>query len=510
MYATWVTNECMGVIRTIFRLLLAPFRFLFGGFSYQGGTRGRVRFFALVLVATALILASFDYPRYWDNAVNWWNNRVAAVKLPGFYKLPFRLGLDLQGGAHLLYQADVSDIPDAERAEAMESVRDTIERRVNLFGVAEPIVQVNRAGEHYRLIVELAGVYDISEAIKLIGETPILEFKEKLPPEKGLAIAKQKLGEEGEKLTVANVEQLCSSGTFVAFIRQYNEDPCYETTKLGGAHLERAGVTFDEQTNEPQVSLQFNAEGTQLFADITKRNIEQPVAIYLDGLPISIPVVRSEITEGQAVISGGFSVDEARQLSQRLNAGALKVPITLVSQQTVGATLGATSLAQSLRAAFIGFAAIALFMIALYRLPGLLSVVALGFYVALVLAIFKLIPVTLTLSGIAGFVLSLGIAVDANVLVFERMREERRNGRALHAAIEEGFRRAWPSIRDGNVSTLITTTILYAFGTSLIQGFALTLAIGILASVFSALVVTRVLLRSLMGPRLERVAAFLF
>ncbi|MEK7167228.1 MAG: protein translocase subunit SecD, partial [Patescibacteria group bacterium] len=271
------------------------------------------------------------------------------------------------------------------------------------------------------------------------------------------------------------------------------QDP-WQYTGLTGKQLKKASLEFDPNTSEPQVSLEFDKQGKELFGEITKKNIEKPVAIFLDGAPISIPVVREAITTGQAVISGNFSLPEAQELVKRLNAGALPVPIKLVSQQTIGPSLGKISIQESLKAGIIGLILVALYMILFYRFKGFLSVIALGIYTAIVLAIFKLIPVTLTLAGISGFILSIGMAVDANILIFSRIREELKAGKPRDLAIEEGFRRAWLSIRDSNVSTLITCFILYWFGTSMIRGFGITLSIGVLVSMFSAITITRTLL----------------
>lgn len=280
-------------------------------------------------------------------------------------------------------------------------------------------------------------------------------------------------------------------------------DP-YTPTALSGKQLRRATVQFDQTTNEPQVLLEFNSEGSQLFAEITKKNIGKTVAIYLDGYPISTPMVNEEIPSGQAVISGGFTLDEAKELAKRLNAGALPVPVELVNQQTIAASLGEQSIYRSLFAGIAGFALVAIFMIVYYRLPGLLSVGALVIYVLVILAIFKIIPVTLTLAGIAGFILSVGIAVDANILIFERTKEELRSGAPLLRAIETGFDRAWPSIRDSNISSIITSLILYLVGSSFIKGFALTLIIGIVVSMFSAITITRSFLRLTASEWLEK------
>lgn len=387
---------------------------------------------------------------------------------------PFRLGLDLLGGTHLVYQADLSKVEE-DKDQAMQGVRDVVERRVNVFGVAEPIIQV--VGED-RLIVELAGIKDVNQAINLIGETPFLEFKEEKTDARAIIEAQQ----QGQRL---------------------DEEP-FQPTGLNGRHLQRAQVVFDQQTYQPQVSLVLNEEGTKLFAEITKRNLGKLVAIYLDGSIISAPVVQAEITDGNAVITGTGNPQEAKLLATRLNSGALPVPIALVSQQTVGASLGAESISASLRAGIWGLLLVGLFMILFYRLPGIIAVAALGTYILIVLSIYKLIPVTLTLAGIAGFILSLGIAVDANVLIFARMREELKAGKGLNQAMHEGFSRAWFSVRDSHVTTLLGALILYLFTTSIVKGFALTLGIGVLTSLFTATIVTRRFLYLFVGPRYEK------
>ncbi len=386
--------------------------------------------------------------------------------------LKFRLGLDLQGGTHLVYQSDLSQIEENEKATALEGVRDVIERRVNAFGVSEPVVQTTQKD---RLIVELAGIKDVNQAIKMIGETPLLEFKEEMAEE--------------EKNSLR--EQFKDSNIPEEYLSQF----FYKGTDLGGKQLDRADVIFNPNTYEPEVQLQFNSEGKKLFAEITERNVGKRVAIYLDGMPISIPVVNEPITDGRAVISGNFSIDEAKTLVQRLNAGALPVPIELISQQTVDASLGKDSIEKSIIAALIGFVLLSLFMIIYYRMQGVIAVIALTIYALLVLSIFKFIPITLTLSGIAGFILSVGMAVDANVLIFERIKEEIRKGKPVTIAINEGFSRAWNSIFDSNVSTIITCIILAYFGTSIIEGFAITLGIGVALSMFSAMFITKTLLK---------------
>ncbi|KKS96831.1 protein-export membrane protein SecD [Candidatus Giovannonibacteria bacterium RIFCSPLOWO2_01_FULL_43_160] len=393
---------------------------------------------------------------------------------------PFQLGLDLQGGTHLVYQADTASIASSDVAEAIAGVRDIIERRVNLFGVAEPVVQTENVGSERRLIVELAGVFDIKEAIKTIGETPFLEFKE-LKRDKSGGVAS-------------------STGAVTDFV----------ATNLTGRYLKKASLNFAQNLGEPEISLEFNDDGAKIFEEITARNVGEPVAIFLDGAPISIPVVREKITGGKAQITGKFSVDEARQLVRRFNAGALPVPIVLISQQSIGSSLGKDALFKSLRAALYGTIAVMLFMIFWYRLPGLIAVLALGVYSALTLLLFKLVPVTLSSAGIAGFILSVGMAVDANILIFERMKEEIRSGKFLDTAMAEGFRRAWTSIRDSNVSSLITSVILYWFGTSIVRGFALTLGLGILVSMFSAITASRYFLFSLPHKDAGRITRFLF
>lgn len=378
---------------------------------------------------------------------------------PYFQTKPYQLGLDIAGGTSLTYRAEIAGTDLKNRPEAMEGLKDVIERRVNLFGVKEPRVEVAKTPEEWRLIVELAGIKDINQAIQLIGETPFLEFREEIP------------GEE-----VGTID--------------------FKPTVLTGRYLDRAELDFDPTTYQPVVNLQFDGEGGKIFADLTQRNVGKRLAIYLDGAPISIPVVREPILNGRAQISGNFTLDEAKQLVRRLNEGALPVPITLIEQRTVGAILGQEALVKSIRAGVLGFILVALFMIGYYRINGIFAVLALLVYAAVVLSLFKLIPVTLTLAGIAGFILSVGMAVDANILIFERTKEETKSGKPRIAAINEGFSRAWPSIRDSNISTIITAIVLYTFATSIVKGFALTLLVGVLVSMFSAIFVTRTFLIS--------------
>jgi len=449
-----------------------------------------------VILILGLLAGFFVWPPLWNKPVDWLNKQAGTEILPQFFNRPFRLGLDLRGGTHLVYEADVSSISRDDISASMQGVRDVIERRVNLFGVAEPVVQVDEVGSSHRLIVELAGVRDTHQAIEMIGQTPSLDFR----TEKSADVRNQILSEQEKvRQKIESGEELTAEDQAVILI-----DPYFEPTSLTGRFLKGAQLTSDQQTLQWQVGLEFNDEGSRLFEELTRQNVGQRLAIYLDGAPISAPTVQEAITGGKAQITGNFSVQEARELVQRLNAGALPVPITLISQQNIGSALGEKSLRQSLLAALIGILAVALFMIGWYRLPGFLAVIALLIYTAFALLIFKLIPVTLTLAGIAGFVLSVGMAVEANVLIFERMREELRWGKPLASAIEEGFKRAWTSIRDSNVSSLITCGVLFWLGTSIIKGFALTLAIGILISMFSAIIVTRNFLRLVVNEKIER------
>ena len=650
--------------------------------------RSKIRWGIVGILVLLLMTSVYDAPGFVNRTVEKINT-TTGIGLPTVPEKAFRLGLDLQGGAHLVYEADVSDIIDSERGAAVEGVRDVIERRVNALGVGEPTIQTAKVGEDYRINVDLPGVSDVNEAIRRIGETPILEFREENndPPreltaeeqveldeqnagararvaeayaalgagdsfedvvqafseddaskvnngyigfiqdndikaelydwaesaaegdvsptaiasETGLSILQRggqqegspfvtashilfcypgaqncindrygskeqalaqaqdvfarvnkdnfeelakefstepgieatggNLGEIGEGITVPAFEKPlfeAAVGDIIGpvetpfgyhiiykederipleyelsqvFFRLLSEedilppqDP-FKRTGLSGKQLERAQVVTDHQSGQVQVSLQFDAEGTELFREITETHVGEPIAIFLDGEPISIPTVQIPITNGQAVITGSFTLPEAQLLSQRLNAGALPVPVELIGQQTIGASLGAESLEKSLKAGGLALVLVMIFMLLYYRLPGLLSIVALSLYLSLTLAIFKLIGVTLTLAGIAGLILSIGMAVDANVLIFERLKEELKKGKSLRIAVEEGFQRAWSAIKDGNISTIITCVLLIWFGSSFVQGFAFTLAVGVLVSMFSAITVTRVMLR---------------
>lgn len=403
-------------------------------------------------------------------------------------RFPYRLGLDLSGGTHLVYHADTTGLSEADISGAMSSLAEVVERRVNLFGVSEPLVQIEEGGTvgstDHRLIVELPGVTDVQQAVNLIGKTPSLDFMLVRPGVDALS------DEAKAKLTMGE-----------AFV----------STGLTGRYLERATLDFDQTTFQPYVSLEFNDEGAKLFGQITKANIGEIVAIFLDGQPISMPTVQTEITNGRAQITGNFKVEEARKLVRDLNYGALPVPISLVSTQTIGATLGKGALDASLYAGFWAFIIVGLFLVIWYRVPGLVAVVALAIYTAINLALFKLIPVTLTSAGIAAFILSIGMAVDANILIFERMKEELKRGKDLPEAIKEGFHRAWLSIRDSNLSSIITAVILYYFAsTPVVKGFALVFLVGVLASMFSAITASRTLLLAVGAKGEGKMSKFLF
>jgi preprotein translocase subunit SecD len=380
----------------------------------------------------------------------------------------FNLGLDLQGGTQLIYQANLSTISSANKSEALQGVRDVIERRVNAFGVAEPRVQITGGVSEARIVAELAGIKNPDDAIKLIGETPILDFREET-----------KIPAENIKTDAGNVLPVA-----------------WKQTELTGRNLKRADVSFDQNSGAPQISLTFDSEGAKLFSDITGRNVGKRVGIFLDGAILTAPTVQTKISDGQAVITGTYSLEEAKLLATRLNAGALPVAITLISRTSVGPTLGRDSLGRSMVAGLIGLLTMVVYMIVLYRYPGMIAAFALILYALLNLAVYKVMGVTMTLAGIAGLILSIGMAVDANVLIFERLKEELRNGHQLIPAVTNAFNEAWSSIRDSNVASLITCALLYMLGSSIVRGFALTLAIGIVISMFSAITVTRTLLQT--------------
>ncbi len=460
----------------------------------------------IAVVILAILAGIFSYPNYFNKSVDFLNGKFSWT-IPHFWEKPYVLGLDLQGGVNLIYQADLSAVQD--KSGAMAGLRDVIERRVNMFGVSEPVVQIQ--GQD-RLIVELPGVKNVEQAIKMIGETPYLEFDEQKTEAESKPILDkikelQAAQEKKEDITKIKDWQLAL------------QNPYFKPTELTGKYLTKATVNFDQTTYKPEIQLQFNDEGAKKFEEITARNISKPLAIYLDGASIIdtnsdqkidaqdlyAPIVQTKISGGKAIITGNMNIQTANDIARRLNSGALPVKIgDPISQETVGPTLGAVSLQKSLTAGLYGLLAVVIFMILIYRLPGFLASIALVIYVALTLAIFKLIPVTLTLAGIGGFILSIGMAVDANILIFARMKEEIKTGKSLSESIQEGFHRAWPSIRDSNFNSLIVCAILFTFATSFIKGFALTLSLGIIVSLFSAFFITRIFLMVFVGQRVEK------
>ncbi len=447
-------------------------------------TRSRNIGLILILVLTALLAWAVITPRI-------------DLPMPGkdengrpnrFIREGFSLGLDLRGGTYLTMEADLSKIGANERPEdALKGAMDIIQRRVNAYGISEAVVQRQTGGN--RVIVQLPGVKDVNEAIKLIGQTAQLEFKE------------QKVNEKGEPATDAqgNPEWVAAKG------KNSNGD---EVALTGASLLRNAGVSLQPPLNEPIVQFEWNDEGAALFEQITTRLVNKRLGIFLDNQLISAPTVRAVIKK-RGIIEG-MTIREAELLSIQLNAGALPVPMKIVQQLDVDATLGADSLRKSFVAGEIGVAAVILFMVLYYRLPGFVASLALGVYGILLLAIFKLWPITLSLPGVAGFILSLGMAIDANVLIFERMREEMRGGRTVVAAAETGFHRAWPAIRDGNFTTIISAVILLWFGSRFgavqVTGFAVTLIIGVLTSMITAIIVTHSFLRAFLATGFAKTA----
>ena len=546
--------------------------------------KSRIKLITIILLAVLAVLIS--NPK--KTGIYWLDQYTE--------KFQFSLGLDLQGGVHLVYEADMSNIKSENQKEALEGIQDVIKKRIDAYGVAEPVVQTSQFGNVHRLIVELPGVSDVEEAKNIIDKTPLLAFKEQdleatLDEEEESSINEQRNSQKEKAQEI--LERALSGEDFAQLAKDNSSDPGsaenggeldffkrgdmvesfseaafddnlgngevypslvetpfgyhiikkeeerevdgekeikashilflapneesileqkrqgFKDTGLTGQQLKESRLVFNQQTNQPEVELIFDDEGKELFKQITERNLEKPVAIYLDGSIISAPTVQAVIRNGEAVINGSFTIQEARELAQRLNAGALPVPVNLISQQSVGPTLGKISLDQSLKAGLIGLATVSVFMIFYYRIFGLISVVALLFYTALMVSIFKLssvtpFSITLTLAGIAGYILSVGMAVDANILIFERVKEEIRSGKSLKVAADEGFKRAWPSIRDGNISTIITALILMVLGTGFIKGFALTLMVGILLSMFTAIVVTRMILKFVLIEKFEK------
>jgi len=407
---------------------------------------------------------------------------ICALVYPLLGREEIRLGLDLRGGVHMVYQADLSQVEEGMEDEAVEGAIAVIERRIDILGVTEPIIQ--KQGED-RILVELPGVAEIEEAKRLVGLTALLEFREAIEDEDG------------------NIEWVPATAMVNGQEKELTSAYFKENTYVTTDDMGRVLLVFE-----------WNEEGSKLSEEITGRLIGQPLGIFLGNEPLLgddeepiAPFVREIITDRGQI--EGLSYNESTELSSLLNAGRIPIPLTPIYEQTVSPILGSDFIDMSLLAGLIGIILVMLFMIAYYRLPGVLASLALIFYGALVLAIFKLVPVTLTLAGIGGFVLSIGMAVDANVLIFERMKEEMRTGRTLGASIEAGFNRAWTASRDSNVTTFIVCVILYWLGSSIVasapvMGFALTLFIGVAVSMFTAIIVTRTLLRLFVGTSLAK------
>ncbi len=412
------------------------------------------------------------------------------ISLPtdlGYFKIPrlnFKLGkldlskefeikqgLDIKGGVQVVLDTDMSKIQDSDKQSALESLKDVVGRRVDLFGVSESSIKTLQNNNQYRLSIELPGVTDSKQAIALIGETANLQFAYPVFSE-----------------TKSSTEEAELLG--------------FNPANLSGSDLKKAQVTFQTQDSLPAVAIEFNEEGAKKFSQITKDSIGKPLAILLDGFPITMPNIESEIPNGNAIISGNFSLEEAKELAIKLNAGALPVPVKVLSQKNIPATLGQESVQKSLMAGGIGLLMVVLFMILNYGKMGVISSVSLVLYGLYTVSLYKTIPVVLSLPGIAGFLLSVGMAVDSNILIFERYKEEIRAGRQWQVALELAFGRAWDSIKDANTATIITGLILFNplnwsfLNTSgAVRGFALTLIIGIMVSLFTGIVVTRTLLR---------------
>lgn len=405
---------------------------------------------------------------------------------------PFSYGLDLSGGTRLTYVADTSQVESLQVNDAMNVLRQTIEKRINIFGVSEPIVTVENAGafsddkNQNRLSIELPGITDVESAIKSIGATPLLEFR--LEKEDTRSILSALVSDPTK-----NPEQIKNE--------IYN---AYVSSGLTGGQLERANVVFGQQIGSAVISIKFNSEGSEILEKITRENIGKEMAIFLDGNLLSAPVIQSEIFSGEAQITGDFTPDEAKELVQNLNFGALPLPITLVETNTIGPSLGQETLNAGTKSLLIAFGLILIFMVAIYRTLGLVAVVSLAGYVVLMLGIFKFMPVTLTASGIAGFILSLGMAVDANVLIFERMKEEKRLGKKFVEVVNDGFARAWTAIRDGNFTSIIAAVILFWMSdAAVVKGFALVFGFGVLVSMLTAVFLTKNLLLSFTNTNKE-------
>lgn len=419
-----------------------------------------------------------------------WLNLPFPTRLPNFslnpltidlskLQIPFKqtfstrtqLGLDLKGGSHLVFQSDTSKINSSDVQDALNSARDIIERRVNAYGVSEPVIQTVKTGSVYRITVDLPGVTDVQQAVNLIGQTAQLVFRQ----------------------LDQRADQAATPSPFTLGLEQ--------DTGLTGKDVKKASVVFDQQSGLPQISLAFSEQGKKLFAQATEKNIGKPIGIFIDQNLISAPVVQQKIADGNAVITGNFTVEEAKQLATKINSGALPLPISLVEQRNIGPTLGEREVRLSVVAGVVGLSMVIIFMIVFYGRLGMIATLGLIIYGMISFAIFRLLGIVLTLPGIAGFILSIGMAVDANILIFERIKEEQRKGKSFAVALKLGFGRAIDAIKDANITTLLVAFILFnplnweflpQFG--LVKGFALTLAIGVGTSLFTGIFITRKLI----------------
>lgn len=388
-----------------------------------------------------------------------------------------RKGLDLQGGMQVTLEAEMDEIAVEDREVALESAREIIARRVDLYGISESSIQTSKKDDSYRLIIELPGISDPQEALNLVGQTAQLEFK----------LQRQLTEEEFNEATISPQIWLDS----------------FTETGLTGKQLKRSLAQIDPQSGKPVISLEMNEDGRDLFAKVTKENVNEVLAIFVDGMPIMSPVISTPILDGRAVISGDFDTKEAKNLAIQLNAGALPVNIKVLEQRTIGASLGDESVGKSVLAGLLGLGLVLLFMIVYYGWLGFVASISLLIYATLTIAIYKVLGVVLTLPGIAGLILTIGMAVDANILIFERMKEEVRSGQPYARAMELGFGRAWDSIKDANLASIMTALVLinplnFSFlnTSGLVKGFGLTFLIGTLMSLFTGVVVSRLLLRA--------------
>jgi len=398
----------------------------------------------------------------------------------GGNKIKAQLGLDLVGGTELVYEADLSQSVD--KAKDLNNLVNVFRKRIDELGVSEPSIQTSGSN---RIIIELPGIKDINKAIERIGQTYDLVFMVE--------------GQEGDGQALKDYYD--SSFTYPGL---------WKASDLTGRNLTKADYTFENSSSStigtaPVVTIRFDNIGKEKFQALTKNNLQKRIAIVLDNKIVSAPTVQIEISNGEAIITGSKDIKEAQELAKRLNEGMLPVPAHLAGQQNVGATLGQDSLKKSIVAGVIGLFLVGVFMLVHYKIPGLIATGSLIIYSILTLALYKIIPVTLTLAGIAGFILSIGMAIDANVLIFERMKEEIKSGKEINLSIIDGFKRSWSSIRDSNSSSLITCAILYfVSGSGPVRGFALTLGLGIMVSLFTAITVTRTILLVLATTKAKR------